>query len=88
MNLPKKKRDAQKVEDAMSKTFANQRYLINIGKHSIVDIQKEWPFLLEENFILKHYKELMNQDIHKLFSEGILVKGKIIYHIYHTLWHL
>lgn len=75
----KEMRDVEKVKDHMLMTFASQRFFINKGKISIIDIKREWPFLLEESYMLQHYQNLMKQDIREIFSEGIKVKGKKIY---------
>lgn len=40
-------RDIEKVKDHMLMMFASQRFFISEGKISVIDIQREWPFLLE-----------------------------------------
>lgn len=61
----------------MEKTYPSQRFTINNGP-SITNIKKEWPFLLEEEYLLNHYKMLMGHDIYDKFFEAIPMKGKKI----------
>lgn len=70
--------DKEFVKSAMYQTYATQRFFINSMK-SITEIRNEWPFLLEETYILWHFEELVGKDLLSLFRDKLPVKCKKIY---------
>ena len=78
VEFEKVKPDEEFVKSAMDRTYATQRFFIN-NKNSVSEIRKEWPFLLEENYILSHFQVLVGKDLMKLFRENLPVKCKKIY---------
>lgn len=78
VEFEKNKPDEDFVKSAMSRTYATQRFYIN-NKKSITQVRKEWPFLLEENYILLHFEVLVGKNILTLFRENLPVKCQKIY---------
>ncbi|XP_039680532.1 uncharacterized protein LOC120574295 isoform X2 [Perca fluviatilis] len=66
-----------RVKDLMAITYAKQREYINAKPSpSILDVGKEWPFLLSQKFLLSHFTTLTNVELYTRLNEDLDKKGK------------
>lgn len=68
-----------RVGDLMAITYVKQREFINTNSSpSLLDVDKEWPFLFTQKFLLSHFTTLTNIDINARLNEDLDKKGKRI----------
>ncbi|KAM8748534.1 uncharacterized protein AB9X84_013660 isoform 1-T2 [Acanthopagrus schlegelii] len=66
-----------RVKELMTMTYLKQREDINADPPpSILDISKQWPFLLSWKFLLSHFTTLTGVDLYTRLKEDLDKKGK------------
>lgn len=84
LEFPKSKRQEEEVEYKMKITYSSQRYFINNLKKSIASVKENWPFLVEEKYLLLHANILLEINLKELFSAAVPEKGKKIFDFMQT----
>ncbi|KAK3915709.1 Cell death activator CIDE-3 [Frankliniella fusca] len=52
-------RDNNKVQEYMELTYSSQRLYLNLKEPTVEEVQREWPLLLETEYLLKHSERLI-----------------------------
>lgn len=69
--------DQRRVGDLMTLMYEPQRSDINATPSlSVSDLQKEWPFLFMQKFLLQHFCTLTGIELESRLRESLAEKGK------------
>ncbi|XP_068433920.1 uncharacterized protein [Clinocottus analis] len=75
--------DQKRVNDLMVLMYELQRREINATPSpSMSDIQKHWPFLLTQKFLLQHFCTLTGIELESRLRESLAEKGKRVLHYF------